>query len=96
VQASVVCEPGDILVVFSDGIQEAVNGDDQEFGYEGIAASLKLHFGLAPGEMCSAILDDVRKFTGGRTPDDDQTLLVIKLEGVAHSTQAELTTAMQR
>jgi serine phosphatase RsbU (regulator of sigma subunit) len=81
-QASIDCKPGDILVVFSDGIQEAANAKDEEFGEDGIAASLERNWHRPPAELCSAILADVRTFMGGCLPSDDQTLLVVKLDPV--------------
>lgn len=82
-QASIACQPGDILIVFSDGIQEAANAQDEEFGDSGIAASLERHWNQPPGELCSSILADVRTFMGGCAPADDQTLLVVKLDPVS-------------
>lgn len=82
-QVSVACEPGDTLVIFSDGIVEAANAADEEFGESGIAASIQRNWNLSPRDLCDAILQDARTFSGARPPDDDQTLLVVKLDPVA-------------
>jgi hypothetical protein len=79
-QAQVAVQPGDLLIVFSDGILEAANSRDEEFGEEGVLASAKKHWTLPPGELCAAMLEDVRTFLGKELPQDDQTLLLVKLD----------------
>jgi sigma-B regulation protein RsbU (phosphoserine phosphatase) len=79
-QAEVQAEHGDLLVVFSDGILEAANSHDEEFGEARVIASVERQFDRPPGEICSAILADVKAFLGRESPQDDQTLLVIRLE----------------
>jgi sigma-B regulation protein RsbU (phosphoserine phosphatase) len=79
-QAQVAVQPGDLLIVFSDGILEAANSRDEEFGEEGVLGSAKKHWTLPPGELCAAMLEDVRTFLGKELPQDDQTLLLVKLD----------------
>ena len=74
--------PGDLLVVYSDGILEAANARDEEFGEEGVLAAVERNRDQAPGEICAAILADVKKFLGKELPQDDQTLLVVRLDEV--------------
>jgi hypothetical protein len=82
-QAEVPVEPGDLLVVFSDGILEAANSKDEEFGEAGVIASVGRNWNKPPREVCGAILADVRTFLGKELPQDDQTLLVIQLDAAA-------------
>lgn len=79
-QAEVKTEPDDLLVVFSDGILEATNARDEEFGEEGVLRSVERAKGKSPMEIREAILADVKTFLAGLPPHDDQTLLVVKLE----------------
>ena len=81
-QAEVPVMPGDLLVVFSDGILEAANARDEEFGEAGVIAAIERNRDKAPGEICSAILADVKTFLGRELPQDDQTLLVVRLDDV--------------
>ena len=81
-QAEIGIHSGDLLVVFSDGIVEAANARDEEFGEDGVIASIERHWNQAPGEVCAAILDDVKSFLGKELPQDDQTLLVVRLDQV--------------
>jgi len=80
VQTSVAIQPADLLVVFSDGILEAANARDEEFGEQGIIACLARYANKPPMEICSAILADVNVFLGKELPQDDQTLLVVRLD----------------
>jgi phosphoserine phosphatase RsbU/P len=88
-QAELPVLPGDLLVVFSDGILEAANSRGEEFGEEGVIGSIERSRNQAPGEICAAILADVRMFLGKELPQDDQTLLVVRLDEVTQDLRAE-------
>lgn len=77
--AAVEAHDGDRLVLFSDGISEATNARNDYFGEEGLTAVLQRDHGLTAASTCDAILSAVRSFTGDRPPEDDQTLLVVRL-----------------
>ncbi len=81
-QASVPICPGDLLVLFSDGILEAANAHDEEFGEAGVVASIERNWNGTPEDICAAILADVSAFLGKELPQDDQTLLVARLEHI--------------
>jgi len=72
-------EPGDVLVVFSDGVAEAANIHDEEFGDTRITDIVRRNIALGPQEICDAILREVELFLGPMKPHDDQTLLVVRL-----------------
>jgi hypothetical protein len=72
-------DAGDVLVVFSDGVAEAANAGDEEFGDSRIAEIVRRNVALGPQEICDAILREVRLFLGPMKPHDDQTLLVVRL-----------------
>jgi serine phosphatase RsbU (regulator of sigma subunit) len=82
-QARVAIQPGDLLVVFSDGILEAANARDEEFGEARILAAVEENWAGSPTEVCDAVLAKVRMFLGKELPHDDQTLMVVRLQGVA-------------
>jgi sigma-B regulation protein RsbU (phosphoserine phosphatase) len=71
-------EPGDTLVLFSDGVTEAVNPADEDFGEQrlgDLVASLKDR--SAP-EIVKAIHAEVARFTQGAPPADDITVVVAR------------------
>ncbi len=81
-QVEIAIQPGDLLVVFSDGILEAANAADQEFGEERIVAAVRENWAGSPTEICDAVLAGVRQFLGKALPHDDQTLMVVRLQRV--------------
>lgn len=70
---------GDVLVLFTDGITEAANGRDEEFGEERLEGAVERNWRLTATEMRDRILAEVADFTGGADPRDDMTLVVAKV-----------------
>lgn len=70
--------PGAVLVAYTDGVSEALDGRDEEFGDERLAALLIEHRGSPAGALCARILDTVREYRGSRQDQDDVTALVVK------------------
>jgi sigma-B regulation protein RsbU (phosphoserine phosphatase) len=71
--------PGDLLVLFSDGVVEATNDAGDFFGDDRLVDVIRQSVGSPPRAIVDAILSAVRTFTGGRPAEDDQTLLVVSL-----------------
>lgn len=70
--------PGDLLVVATDGFSDARNPQDEHFDIDRL---LELVDRLSPRPaqaIAEAMFDELDRFSGGRTQDDDQTLVVIK------------------
>jgi serine phosphatase RsbU (regulator of sigma subunit) len=70
---------GDLLVLFSDGIVEAANRRDEQFGEERLIAIVERRADEQSRTICEAILSAVREFCEGMPAQDDQTLLVVRL-----------------
>ena len=88
-QTQTAVRPGDLLVVFSDGILEATNAFDEEFGEGRILAGIEENWKGSPEEIRDAILERVRVFLGKEAAHDDQTLMVVRLQAVAESAVEE-------
>jgi len=73
-------DPGMSLMLFTDGITEALNRDEEEFGltrlHDLVEASEK-----HPEKLADAVVDSVGDFVGDAPQFDDQTLMVIGLPG---------------
>lgn len=69
---------GDVLVMHTDGLVEAMNDQGKQFGRKNLAQSVHRHHGLPAKEMAEAILADVQEFSGRTRQHDDQTILVMK------------------
>jgi sigma-B regulation protein RsbU (phosphoserine phosphatase) len=81
-QAEITVLPGDLLVVFSDGVLEAANAEDEEFGEERILLAIEQNWSGSPREICDGVLAQVRQFLGKESPHDDQTLMIVRLQKV--------------
>jgi phosphoserine phosphatase RsbU/P len=76
---------GDVFVLYTDGITEAMNSAAEMFGEERLAALIAGHAHLPPDELRERIVRDVEAFVGAADRHDDMTLILVKLEeeGVA-------------
>jgi len=70
---------GDLLLMFSDGITEAMNDREEEFGEERLMALLGEHAQLDPVALMAEIVSQAQAFTGGTQQQDDMTLVAIKI-----------------
>lgn len=78
VESRVGLAPGDLLVLYSDGITEAVDAKDEEFGMERLTALLEAGRDLPPSALKDRIFAAVESFTRGVAQYDDQTVLVAR------------------
>lgn len=70
--------PGDVLVMFTDGISEATNVEEQLYGERRIAEKVEKLAEESPEAMCRAILEDVETYSQGSEDSDDMTVVVVK------------------
>jgi len=94
-QAEVRVAAGDLLVAYSDGIVEAENANGDEFGEDGVVAAIRRCANQSPNEICAAVLSDVKAFLGAALPQDDQTLLVARLDHAQTEIRARAASALQ-
>jgi sigma-B regulation protein RsbU (phosphoserine phosphatase) len=71
-------EPGDVLLLYTDGITEAMSPDGEEFGRDRLARAVKGVVDLSARELIAAVHREVIDWTAGEGMDDDGTLFVIK------------------
>jgi hypothetical protein len=88
-QVRLYVEPGDLLVIFSDGVVEAANARDEEFGEEGVLRVVEENWAKPAIEIRDAILSSVRQYLGKQLPHDDQTLMVVRLQPVRKAVERE-------
>ena len=70
---------GDILILYSDGLLEALNPEGEAFEEEQLQASLKFDKNKSASEILEEILEYLNDFVAGAEPFDDITLLILKL-----------------
>jgi serine phosphatase RsbU (regulator of sigma subunit) len=71
-------EPGEVLALFTDGLTEAEDSEEEEFGVERVAKVAKGLTKPTAEKLCDAILRAVEAHTGGESLHDDATLLVVE------------------
>lgn len=72
--------PGDILVLYTDGVTEAVNDKDEEFGLNNLLDAIRISSQGNASAIVSNITQRIDRFTGNIPQQDDLTLLALKLK----------------
>jgi serine phosphatase RsbU (regulator of sigma subunit)/DNA-binding NarL/FixJ family response regulator len=73
--------PGDVLVLYTDGITESVNAQGEQFGEKRLLEAIRPAIGRPAEEIQQAALTALQRFTGGGPPQDDITLVVLAHRG---------------
>lgn len=68
----------DLIFMFTDGLNESINKDKEEFGYQRIENILAQNSSLTISELIKSFNDEHNKFIGEEEPFDDITMLVFK------------------
>ncbi len=74
--------PGDVFVLYTDGVVESRNPEGEEYGYDRLMEAINTNRHEDADGIHEAILRDLRLFMGNEEYDDDMTLLVIKWHGL--------------
>jgi sigma-B regulation protein RsbU (phosphoserine phosphatase) len=74
-------QPGDVLVVYSDGVTEALDIEGQEFGEERLISILKDRHAEDATAILESVIDGVMSFSRGAAQYDDVTAMVVKFTG---------------
>ena len=77
-QEDVSFNEGDLIVLYTDGITEAMNDDSEEFGEERLLSAIRKFQSNNSYEIRKKIMEELKSFTGYNEPDDDATLVIIK------------------
>ena len=78
-QRSVVVAPGDLLLVYSDGISEAMNKADEEWGEERLAQAAAVAFPCAADALIDRLFAAADAFASGAVQHDDMTVVVVRM-----------------
>ena len=80
-QALIELHPGDSIVLYTDGIPEAENMDNEQYGLERLCDVISQNWDKSAAALQQTIIDDVRQFIGQQKVFDDITLVVLKQKG---------------
>jgi sigma-B regulation protein RsbU (phosphoserine phosphatase) len=80
-EVELILEPDDIVVFYSDGVEDQLNAADEEFSRVRLIRVLKKHLRDEPQAIADAIIAALDEFRDGIQLTDDQTVLVVKFPG---------------
>ncbi len=80
-EKSFALQPGDALILYTDGVTEAMDAGRQEFGETRLASCVGGSTNQTAPEIVEATVASVHEFVSGAAQSDDMTLLVIKFSG---------------
>ncbi len=73
--------PGDILLLYTDGVTETINPQEEEFGQERLAALIRHGSNLSARDLVRTVRDALRQFANGQPLADDTTIVACKIVG---------------
>jgi sigma-B regulation protein RsbU (phosphoserine phosphatase) len=72
--------PGDVIVAFTDGVSEAMNRAEEEFGEKRLLAVIRTCASRSAADILNCILEEVDRFAAGAPQHDDVTLVVARVQ----------------
>lgn len=81
-------DDGDRLILYSDGLIEAIDDDGDPFGFERFEKTILSCGHMDAEDIKKTLLNSIKKFTRNRPPEDDQTLVVVSFEEEADARAA--------
>ncbi len=76
-QRTTTLGPGDALLIYSDGVTDAVDADGNSYGLERFIAVTERLAGASARQVCDGVFEDIYRFRGETEAADDITLLVV-------------------
>jgi len=70
-----------VILLATDGVWEARNRHGEMFGKDAIRRAVRRNSSASAGEILNAVFDDLNRFAGSWAPEDDRTMIVIKVSG---------------
>lgn len=78
-QGEIILQKGDLIVSSTDGITEAMNPKEEEWGEESMFAELKKVYGKSAEEIAGHIISKADEFAAGAKQHDDMTMIVVRV-----------------
>jgi serine phosphatase RsbU (regulator of sigma subunit) len=83
VEETIPLQPGDLYLLFTDGISEAMNAHDDLFGESRLGRLVESHAGLPSEELRERVLREIAAFVGDAPQHDDMTMILLKIDELA-------------
>jgi sigma-B regulation protein RsbU (phosphoserine phosphatase) len=88
VEETIALQPGDLCLLFTDGISEAMNAHDDLFGETRLGQLVEAHAHLPSEELRERMLREIAAFVGDAPQHDDMTMILLKVDEVAAAVTA--------
>ncbi|HEX9926252.1 MAG TPA: PP2C family protein-serine/threonine phosphatase, partial [Anaerolineae bacterium] len=79
--ATVILAPGDLLLLYTDGVTEAINQREEQFGRERLADVIRHQDGLSARDLIQALRQALETYIAGQALADDITIIAGKMTG---------------
>ena len=83
VEETIALQPGDLYLLFTDGISEAMNARDDLFGETRLGQLVETHAHLPSEELRERMLREIAAFVGDAPQHDDMTMILVKVDEIA-------------
>jgi sigma-B regulation protein RsbU (phosphoserine phosphatase) len=83
VEETIALQPGDLYLLFTDGISEAMNAHDDLFGETRLGQLVETHAHLSSEELRERLLREIAAFVGDAPQHDDITMILLKVDEVS-------------
>ncbi|MDM8550990.1 SpoIIE family protein phosphatase [Desulfobacterales bacterium HSG2] len=77
--AETLLHSGDAIILYTDGMTEAVDDKEEEFGEDRLEELLNTYISLSAKDMCEKLIEDVKLFQTGMPQFDDMTMFILKV-----------------
>jgi phosphoserine phosphatase RsbU/P len=85
-QEQVELSPGDVIVLYTDGITEAMNSNSDLFGESRLSRIVEEHGHLESDELRERIMREIEAFVGSADQHDDMTMILLKVDRAFEAT----------
>ncbi|MGC8765132.1 MAG: PP2C family protein-serine/threonine phosphatase [Brevinematia bacterium] len=75
-----IMERGDIAILYTDGITEAMNIKHEEFGFDRLKEVIRQNKRETAKDICTRVIESIKNFSGSALQHDDETILVLKMK----------------
>ncbi|MBI4549049.1 MAG: SpoIIE family protein phosphatase [Ignavibacteriae bacterium] len=80
-EQTITMEPNDCMIFYSDGVNEAINSQQEMFGIERVQTIVTQHAGNSAENLLQKIVDEIKSFAKGVSQHDDITVFIVKATG---------------
>jgi phosphoserine phosphatase RsbU/P len=78
-QTKIIVQPDDLLLLYSDGVEDQLSADEEEYGRERLRNLMRATYQLAPQKITQTIFGALDDFRGATPLTDDQTVIALKV-----------------